>query len=249
MGVETALDGGRLWQPVQPRESLTQRIVSAIGELIEKERLSSGDQLPPERELAVLLGVSRPALREAVKVLEARGRLVVRHGIGVFVGASTGDDLALGFSHVPVSIAELFAMREVLEEPAAAWAATAATPDDVERLRSALEAVGQARQPEVDYDRLAKLDAEFHMLIVELAKNRFLRQTLDVLQRLLATSMETTLTVPGRLPRSGREHRAVFEAIARGDALAARRAARRHIRGARDAALARLAGEETSLRR
>lgn len=246
VGAETSSHPDELWQPLQPRESLTQRIVAAIEDLMERERLNVGDRLPPERALAALLGVSRPALREAVKVLEARGRLTVRHGIGVFVSASRGDEFALGFSQVPVSIAELFAMREVLEEPAAAWAATAATADDVARLRAALDAVGEARQPAIDYQRLAKLDAEFHMLIVDVAKNRFLRQTLDVLQRLLATSMETTLTVPGRLPRSEREHHAIFEAIARGDALAARRAARRHIRGARDAALSRLAGAEAA---
>lgn len=246
MRVETSSHPDELWQPVQPRESLTQRIVTAIEELMEKECLSAGDRLPPERALASMLGVSRPALREAVKVLEARGHLTVRHGVGVFVGASRGDEFVLGFSQVPVSIAELFAMREVLEEPAAAWAATAATPDDLERLRAALDAVGEARHPDVDYERLAKLDAEFHMLIVEVAKNRFLRQTLDVLQRLLATSMETTLTVPGRLPRSEREHRAIFEAIARGDALSARRSARRHISGARDAALSRLARAEAA---
>lgn len=235
-----------VWHPVREPGSLTQRIVGAIEGLLGGQDLSPGSRLPPERELAALLGVSRPALREALKVLEARGRLTIRHGQGVFVRSRHQAALQVGFWPIEASLDELFAMREVLEEPAAAWTAASATEAEITQLDAALAAVADARRPPVDFQRLAKLDAAFHMLIVELAKNRFLRQTLDVLQEILATGMETTLTIPERLARSQLEHEAIFRAIARGDAGAARLAVRKHIRGARDAALSRLGTETTS---
>lgn len=231
------------WRPLKEPGNLTQRIVSAIEDLLDAEQIRPGERLPAERELARLLGVSRPALREGLKVLEARGRLAVRHGQGVFVQMSGEEAMRAGLAQVRASLAELFAMREVLEEPAAAWAAASATPEDIDRLREALAVEEQARTPPVDFERLGRLDAAFHMLIVEIADNRFLRQTLDVLQEMLSAGMETTLTIPGRLERSRADHRAIFEAIAHGDAAAARQAARNHVRGARDAALARVAGE------
>lgn len=217
---------------------LTGRIVARIAKLIETEQLVTGERLPAERDLARLLGVSRPALREAVKILEAHGRLVVRHGQGVFVGSPPRDTVRDRLVNLEVSLAELYAMREVLEEPAAEWAANNATPEDLDALAATLQAVEEeARAEVVDFVRLGKVDSAFHLQIVEAAKNRFLGQTLEVLQEILASGMETTLTVSDRTGQSCRDHRAIFEAIRRGDPEAARAAVRTHVRGARDAAL------------
>jgi GntR family transcriptional repressor for pyruvate dehydrogenase complex len=239
--VGEAIGQGEVWRRVKQPGNLSQRVVGAICELVDEKRLRSGDRLPPERELAQMFGVSRPVLREAVKLLEARGTLVVRHGQGVFVRIPDEDALPSSFAALRISLAELFAMREVLEEPAAAWAAASAMPQDVELLEAALRSELEGRQQPIDFDELGRLDAAFHMLIVEIARNRFLRETLDVLQQMLAAGMETTLAIPGRLERSHSEHQAIFRAIARGDSNAARRAVRKHIREARDAALARVA--------
>jgi GntR family transcriptional regulator, transcriptional repressor for pyruvate dehydrogenase complex len=225
-----------LWTPVKEGGHLTDRIVARIESLITEERLKPGDRLPPEREMAHLLGVSRPALREAVKTLEARGQLVVRHGQGVFVDQSRQDAVRARLADLTVSLEELFAMREVLEGPAAAWAAAAIGPAKRDVLRGALEAEQAARRPPIDFDRLAGLDAAFHLSIVEVAENRFLHRTLGVLQEMLAAGMKTTLHVPGRLEASARDHQEIFQAISDGDEAAAREAAERHIRGARDAA-------------
>ena len=229
-----------LWTPVKEGGHLTDRIVARIESLITEERLKPGERLPPEREMAHLLGVSPPALREAVKTLEARGRLVVRHGQGVFVDQSRQDAVRARLADLTVSLEELFAMREVLEGPAAAWAAAAISPAKRDLLRGALEAEQAARRPPIDFDRLAKLDAAFHLSIVEVAENRFLHRTLGVLQEMLAAGMKTTLRVRRRLEASARDHQEIFQAIADGDQAGARAAAERHIRGARDAARAQV---------
>lgn len=238
--------GKILWTPVNEGGHLTDRIVTRIESLIKEQSLRPGERLPPEREMAQLLGVSRPALREAVKTLEARGELVVRHGQGVFVNERPHDAVRARLADLKVSLEELFAMREVLEGPAAAWAAEVVNYGKRDLLRRALDAEQDARRPPIDFDRLARLDAAFHLSIVEVAQNRFLHRTLGVLQEMLAAGMETTLRVPGRLEDSARDHQAIFQAIADGDQAEARAAAERHIRAARDAARALLQEENAA---
>jgi GntR family transcriptional repressor for pyruvate dehydrogenase complex len=223
--------------------SLTDRIVDQINHLIDDEGLNGGERLPAEREMARMLGVSRPAVREAVKVLEAQGRVVVRHGQGVFVARTAADEVRDRLAALQVNLTELFEMRLVLEEPAALWAAQRSTSDDVADLASALAAEESARQPPVDFEALRALDTAFHMQIVRIAKNRFMHQTLGVLQEMLRSGMETTLSIPGRLTIAREDHRRIFAAIAAHDEQAAAAAMRIHILGARDAALARVRNE------
>lgn len=232
-----------IWNPVRESGTLTERIVSRIEELIDHDELKQGEKLPAERELARLLGVSRPALREAMKTLEAHQRLVVKHGQGVFVGIDKQDLIRQRLTNFKISLEELFAMRNVLESPAARWAASYATDEDISILEVALKKEEEARTPPIDFVTLGNLDAAFHLTIVEIAKNRFLLQTLGVLQEMMAEGMETTLKLPGRLEQSRHEHRAIFEAIREHDFEAAGSAASSHILGAKEAALDRLEHE------
>ncbi len=115
-----------------------------------------------------------------------------------------------------VGLDELFAMREVLEVPAAGWAATAASDKQldilVESFRKLEQAVFDGTPP-------------------------------AALQEMLARSMETTLAITGRPARSVREHADIVDALLARDASRARAAARRHINSARRAAIARIASE------
>lgn len=235
------------WDPIKEPGSLTDRIVDRIGELIDGEGLGAGARLPAEREMARMLGVSRPAVREAVKVLEARGRLLVRHGQGVFVARTAVDEVRERLSTLAVNLNELFDMRLVLEEPAAMWAAERSTDDDIAELAEGLAAEEAARRPPIDFDALRELDTAFHMHIVRMAKNRFLQQTLGVLQEMISSGMETTLSIPGRVEVARGDHRRIFAAVAAHDAAAAVAAIHAHIDGARDAALARVRGDVVSV--
>ncbi|MGH3095273.1 MAG: FadR/GntR family transcriptional regulator [Streptosporangiales bacterium] len=218
------------------------RISRQILDLIAADRLRPGDRLPPERDLAELLGVSRPSLREAVRSLRAQGIVHVRHGAGVFVAEpSMTATLRQALADDEVDLGDLFDMREIIELPAAAWAARRATADHLETVRRAYEELQEAsRADRVELGRLRVLDMAFHMRIVEAAGNPFLTRTLGVLQEILARSMETTLEIPGRLERSRTDHTRIFAAITGGEPVKARRAARTHIAGARAAALRRV---------
>jgi GntR family transcriptional repressor for pyruvate dehydrogenase complex len=234
-----------VWKSLAPEGTVSDRIARQILTLIASEEIRPGDRLPSERDLATLLGVSRPSVREAVKALEAQGRLHVRHGQGVFVAApQSQEDLRDALAQHEVTLGELFAMREVLEVPAAEWAAAAGHHVRIDAASAALDKLNSASSLDPpDFTVLRELDAAFHMRLVEAADNRFLRQTLGVLQEMLATGMETTLLIPGRLAKSRAEHERILDAVRRGDSAAARNAARRHIRSAQAAARHRLESE------
>jgi len=222
-------------------------VVRQLDRLIAVRNLQDGDRLPSERDLAASLAVSRPSLREAVRILEAHGRLTVRHGTGVFVRRATGGDALAGvISAERVRLRDLFQMRLVLEVPAAGWAADAATDAQLDDLADILAelARGSGRRP-IDYERLKELDSSFHMGIATAAGNPFLSQTMEVLQRMLAASMETTLKIPGRLQKSRRAHEHILAALRARDARAAERAMRSHITQVEAAAYARI-GERTA---
>jgi len=233
-----------MWVPLR-QGRVPDLIAGRILALISAERLHPGDKLPPERELANLLGTSRPSVREALRSLQAKGHVRIRHGAGVFVAdPASSKSLREAVFAEEMSLGELFDMREVLELPAVSWAAANQDEEKLADVRKAFEALDEASaQDVVDWPRLQQLDAAFHLSIVRAAGNRFLSQTLTVLQDILARGMETTLQIPGRLEKSRVDHRRILEAVLHNEPAAARRAAAAHIRGARKAAFARLRGE------
>lgn len=174
-------------------------------------------------------------------MLEARGRLEVRHGRGITVREPEPHQLAWAYLQKEVGLRELFAMREVLETPAAAWAARFAGDLEHDGINRAWQELDRAsgRTPP-SWDELRRLDQAFHLLIARAADNRFLSRTVELLQDMLAAGMETTLTIPGRLERSREDHRRINQAILQGDSREARTAMRVHIRGAQAAARRRL---------
>ncbi|WP_298327818.1 FCD domain-containing protein [Haloactinopolyspora sp.] len=233
-----------MWKPVNESGSVAQRIVAQIEQLLESKSLKAGDRLPTERDLAALVGASRPSVREAVRILQAQGRLEVKHGLGVFVVEPSAAELGAALRGADLDIDELFSMREVLEVPAARWAAERITADQVDELRAVLDELDAAFDTDpADFRQLAKLDAAFHLRIADIADNRFLRQTSHVLHDILISGMKTTLLIPGRREKSRGQHERIVDALAANDAAAAARAARTHIRSAHRAALDRLAAE------
>lgn len=234
-----------MWQAVGQTGNISQRIASQIEDLLAAETLQAGDRLPTERDMAQLLGASRPSVREAIRILQAQGKLVVKHGLGVFVAESpTEQALGAALRSAEHDVNELFAMREVLEVPAARWAAERITDDEAAALRDILAELDAAFEVSSDdFQRLARLDASFHLGIAQVAANRFLKQTTHVLQDILMSGMRTTLLIPGRREKSRTQHEQILAALRAHDPNAAGRAARAHIRSAHRAALDRIAAE------
>jgi|APMI01.1.fsa_nt_gi GntR family transcriptional repressor for pyruvate dehydrogenase complex len=222
----------RTWSSLRA-EALNTRIGGEILRYITEQNLGLGDRLPAERDLAVLLDVSRPSVREAVRTLQAQGVLEVRHGAGVFIKARSPHLHArLGFS-LPEDLTHLYDMRLVLEVPAARWAA--------ERQRPELAAVADAyadleaaiAADPGDYDQLQRLDVTFHARIVQACGNSLLLETQSIIFGLMLGGMRTTLSRPGRTEQSRLEHGLILKGLQSADPDLAEAAVRAHIAGAR----------------
>ena len=216
------------------------RIATQLVELIELQKLLPGDKLPPERQLAELLEVSRPSLREALHILQAQGVVQIKHGQGTFVQEPVvAQELRASVMTKTHGLNELFDAREVLEVPAAKWAAEKATKEDIRLLRATLNQIDTITSIKpIDFDQLQALDAKFHLSIVAIAGNPFINQTLNVLQDVMRMSMETTLRLPGRSEISRNQHIEILAAIESGNGELASKLTLQHISGARATALA-----------
>lgn len=216
------------------------RIATQLVELIELQKLNPGDRLPPERALADLLEVSRPSLREALHILQAQGLVQIKHGQGTFVQEPiVAQELRASMMATTHGLNELFDAREVLEVSASRWASNKASKEDIRQLRATLNQIDTITSTSpIDFDQLQVLDAKFHLTIVGIVGNRFINQTLNVLQDVMKMSMETTLRLPGRSDVSRKEHHAILEAIETGNGELASKLTMQHITGARAVALA-----------
>lgn len=234
-----------MWQRVSESGSVAERIVAQIEEMLAGKELKVGDQLPTERDLARLVGASRPTVREAIRILQTRGWVEVKHGHGAFiVQPPLRAELSTRNGRSKIDIDELYAMREVLEVPAATWAAGQAKRSDIATLKRILADLDKAfRADPADFRQLATLDASFHLTIADIAANSFLQQTSRVLHEILISGMETTLLIPGRQQKSKVQHERILAALAAHDPQAAGRAARAHVRSAHRAAAKRVAEE------
>ena len=224
--------------PIAPQRAA--RIATQLVELIEIQKLRPNDRLPSERALAELLAVSRPSLREALHILQAQGYVQIKHGQGTFVQEPiVAQELRASLMATTHGLNELFDVREVLEVPAGKWAATKASKEDIRLLRATLNQIETVTTiTPIDFDQLQILDAKFHLTIVGIAGNRFINQTLNVLQDVMKMSMETTLRLPGRSEVSKSEHNLILDAIEAGDGELVSKLTLQHISGARAVALA-----------
>ena len=217
---------------VEPIKStrIYEEIVRQIKSMIAEGRLKSGDQLPPERELAEKFLVSRTSVREALRALESLGLVEIQPGEGTFVREVSIDSLiqplALVMASQREAIGELFEARRLLEPLIAGLAATRATRDEVHEMERILDE--QSKEVAAGKTGLAQ-DAQFHAAIGAAAHNRAITRIVNALMDLLAQSREDSLNTPGRPERSHQDHRRVLAAIERRDEAAARQAMLDHV--------------------
>jgi GntR family transcriptional repressor for pyruvate dehydrogenase complex len=195
----------------EPRR-LYHQVADQIRSVIDQGGFAPGTRLPPERELAAQLGVSRPSLREALLALEIAGRVEVRMGSGIYVCAPAGSmpvPLALGDSP-----SELMQARAVLEASVIPLAMARATKAGVEQVRACLEAmrddVRRGLSP-------VEADRRFHVAIVEMTGNSVLVRMVGELfdgRNLPISSRMTHHTETARSWAAAlREHEAIFQAL------------------------------------
>lgn len=211
-------------------------VVQQVESLILEGVLRAGDRLPGERDLSRQFDVSRPILRDALKVLEAKGLIVTRHGGGTHVADVIGQVftrpvLDLIASHSKASV-DYMEYRREMEGIAAEYAARRVTDDD-RALLDRIMARMIAAHEQADFGEEAASDVEFHSAIGECAHNIILLHTLRSCYRLLTDEVfENRLQVfslPGAREALLAQHIDIHAAVVGGNPARARRAAMDHI--------------------
>ncbi|MBI1220082.1 MAG: FCD domain-containing protein [Rhodobacteraceae bacterium] len=223
------------FQKVTP-EKLSTAVVRQIELLILRGILRPGERLPSERELSEMLGVSRPSLRDAVAELQERGLLTARAGAGIFVadvlGSAFSPALVELFSSHEDAVFDYLSFRRDMEGLTAERAATNGSDTDLKVVASVfakMEAAHSKRNPTDE----ARLDAEFHMAIIEASHNvimlHMMRSMFDLLRE--GVFYNRQVMFKQRTTRSALldQHRAINDAIQARDPQAARAAVEAHL--------------------
>jgi len=197
--------------------------------------LRVGDQLPSERELSELFGVSRTAVRDAVNALREKGLVEVRPGKGTFIANvadrssnAVRDSLGLMVgTRLGQGLADLIQVRSILEPEIAAIAAACANEEDLETLQSALDIMESGLD---NADVFIEADLEFHLALAKATQNPLIPILIDPIIDLLRDQRRRMSMVEGGSERGQFHHRQIFAAMLRRDPVAARKAMTAHMK-------------------
>lgn len=213
---------------------LYEQIVQQIEESILKGALKPGDQLPAERDLAEEFGVSRTAVREAVKALREKGLVEAYTGRGTFVTNGRSQairqslDLMVKFGQGSTDLAEV---REILEPEIAALAATRAEEQHLAAMRDAVRVMDESLD---DPEAFIEADLDFHLCLAEAAANPVILSLIDSIVGLLREQRLGTFQTPGGPQHGQHYHRRILAALESRNAEQARAEMRAHLQQVRE---------------
>jgi GntR family transcriptional regulator, transcriptional repressor for pyruvate dehydrogenase complex len=215
---------------------LYEQIVQQIQDSIETGALKPGDQLPAERELALQFGVSRTAVREAVKTLREKGLVEAYPGRGTFITSGSSNSIRLTLDRMIKTgnvegTLHLVEVREILEPEIAALAATRADEESLVEMREAVSIMDKAKR---DPDAFIEADLDFHLALAEAAANPLILSLIDSIVGVLREQRISIFGVDGGPERGQYHHKRVLEAVENRDPAGARAAMRAHLRQVRE---------------
>ena len=214
---------------------LYRQVADQLRMLIEEGEYPPGARLPPERELAEKLGISRPTVREALIALEVEGKVRIRVGSGIYVAEGPhGTALAAQMLQGEGPF-EVLQARQLIEMTIAGEAALQATAEDFAALSRILDAMAEPDQPNRDYIRL---DREFHVSIAGILGNGFLARVVGELydQRVnpFFTRLASHFESSASWAQARAEHQLIYERLAARDGPGAAKAMRDHLQASQD---------------
>lgn len=207
---------------------------------IKKGAYGPGDKLPPERVLAEEMGVSRNSIREALSALQILNIIESRAGDGTYVKKSV-EKIDIESQILPIlkeseSPFKIFEARNVLEMGVVELAIDNATPEDIERIKRALEQMCQRAELR-DYEGYLAANLDFHLAIVAATANPILERTMTLLWETTSQRLLNEMLMDywrKNIDSSVEIHKRIFAAIRDRDKALVREAIRRHYEEPRD---------------
>lgn len=216
--------------PLTKQQSVAEVISDKILDLLRQKELQPGDKLPPERELAEMLGVSRPSLREALRALSIMKIIEVRQGDGTYVSELRPEDLVEHLEFIFVlddsTLLQLFEARKVVEVGNVALAAQRITDEELVELEACLQ---RSEQLIDNPDQFVLADLELHEIITKAACNPMLGRFMASVSTLVAVSRQKTGHVAGVTAQAAADHRQIVAALKARDPQAASAAMLQHL--------------------
>lgn len=198
----------------QANKSAAGLVVGHVRRLIEAGQLRPGDRLPPERDLALAIGVSRPTLRSGLRTLQAMGAIEARQGAGTFVAAGPprlgGGPLRFLAALYGFTRDEMFEARQVLEVGSARLAAQRATAEQRAVLADEVTSMFAALD---DPQQFLVHDVQFHRAVAAASGNPVLATLIDTLSELVYETRRLTVERAQDLKESAAMHRRIYRAI------------------------------------
>lgn len=212
------------------RMDIFREVLHRIDQHIESSHLKPGDRLPSDRELAATLQVSRPLVRQAIKVLESLGRVSAQQGSGTYVQDASHRvavrELMRGLAFDRMLLRQVLPARIAIELEVLRAAFERRTQVNLGMLRSALE---QRERHLTDDVQEASLDLTFEATLGRVCGNEVLRRLQALVHDVWLEAQIAEGVAPEGLSRLHREHREVFEAFAAGELDEALRRFRDHL--------------------
>jgi GntR family transcriptional repressor for pyruvate dehydrogenase complex len=175
-------------------------------------------QLPSERQLEQEFAMSRTVVREAVKLLAARGLVYVQQGRGTFVAephvSSIADSISIFAHREDIQLEDVLVVRRTLETEIAALAALHRRPEDVEEMWRGVEEMERHLD---DTDRYLGGVHRFHRAMAEASGNRVFVLLIDAIEDLLHATRRTLSQIPGAREAAVLQHKAIADAVKWGD--------------------------------
>ena len=209
---------------LSPR-ALYEEVAELLRQRIFKRELTPGSWID-ELKIAEAYGISRTPLREALKVLAAEGLVTMKVRRGAYVTEVSERDLA-----------EVYHLLSLLESDAASAVASSASDAQLEVLKSLHQELEAAARPESqDRARFFEVNERFHMLLLEIANNRWRDQMVADLRKVMKLNRHNSLLKSGRIEESLNEHRTLISAICARDAALAMQRMQEHFKNGLEAA-------------
>jgi len=219
-----------VYKPIRS-DRLFEQIVDQIEERIINGELRVGDKLPSEAKLSDQFGVSRTAVREAMKVLSLQGYIDIQVGRGTFVTADYSDLIKHSLSLMirkdyEKGITAVIEVREILEPEIAALAASRRKPLHIQKMREALEQMEKSLD---DADKFVEYDLAFHTILAKATNNPLIPVLVDSIVDILREQRKNTAQASGGLERGQIYHKRILKAVELEDCDLARKEMQEHV--------------------
>jgi len=211
--------------------TVVEQAIQKIYDLIKEQNLKENDRLPSERDLAQMLGISRPSLREAIRVLDMMGVIKVEQGNGIIIETSQLSESLIK----PLSFAlllnkrvflELFEARKIIEAECAELAASRATEKEIKEMSSIFKSLEENKY---NREKSITYEIELHECIVDASKNLVLKKILTSIKDLLRGSRYMTVPSTGVSAETRKNHSRLIKAISERNSDEARKIMLEHL--------------------